>query len=137
MDFYIEVGVAIVIRENKVLLGKRSNNVPFTGFWEFPGGKLEKNETPQEAIVRELKEELNVESNVNHLLFEYKIKINEKFYKLHCYYTDIDDNKLELRVHDEIEWVSLEKADSYKLLKTNYKILKRIIEDKNRNLYSK
>lgn len=122
----IKVGVAIILKDNKILIGKRSNNVPFSGLWEFPGGKLEKNETPQEAIKRELKEELNVDSTINNLLFIYKVEIQQKTYELYCYFTDINEKNLKLSVHDEIKWVKLENVDKYNLLKSNYEILKKI-----------
>lgn len=123
---FTEVGVAIIMKDNKLLIGKRSSNVPFTGLWEFPGGKLEKNEIPQQTIVRELKEELNVESTVKDLLHVYILEVYGKFYKLHCYFTDIDETNLKLSVHDEVKWVEIEKCHTYPLLKSNYKILNKL-----------
>lgn len=122
----IEVGVAIIMKDNKLFIGKRSSNVPFTGLWEFPGGKLEENETPQECIKRELKEELNVESVVKDLLHVYILEVYGKLYKLHCYFTDIDETNLKLNVHDETKWVEIEKCHTFPLLKSNYKILDKL-----------
>jgi len=119
----IKVGVAVILKNKKVLIGKRSSNVPFTGLWEFPGGKLEENETPEEAIQRELMEELNVKSVVKKKLLELLWEHKDKTYNLLIYYTDIDDSTLKLNVHDEIKYVTIDEAYNYDLLKSNYKIL--------------
>jgi len=119
----IKVGVAVILKNKKVLIGKRSCNVPFTGLWEFPGGKLEENETPEEAIQRELMEELNVKSVVKKKLLELLWEHKDKTYNLLIYYTDIDDSTLKLNVHDEIKYVTIDEAYNYDLLKSNYKIL--------------
>ena len=52
---------ALVNEENEILLGKRPNDVIFSDFWEFPGGKIKKDETPEQAIIRETKEEAGAE----------------------------------------------------------------------------
>ena len=123
----ITVGVAIISKNNKILIGKRSSNVPFTGLWEFPGGKLEKNETPQHAIERELKEELNVKSIVKEKFLELLWKYKNKTYNLLIYHTEIiDDSALELNVHDEIKYVTIDEAYNYDLLESNYKILDKL-----------
>ena len=121
-----KVGVAIISKNNKILIGKRSSNVPFTGLWEFPGGKLEKNETPQQAIERELKEELNVESIVKEKFLELLWEYKNKTYNLLIYHTKINDSTLELNVHDEIKYVTIDEAYNYDLLKSNYKILDKL-----------
>ncbi|MDC0093046.1 8-oxo-dGTP diphosphatase MutT [Alphaproteobacteria bacterium] len=57
------VSIALIDSNNKILISKRPNKKHLSGFWEFPGGKVEKNETPENAIIREVKEELNVDIN--------------------------------------------------------------------------
>ena len=61
-EYIIPVTAAIVIEGDKVFLGRRGPNVPLNGCWEFPGGKIEYWETPQECLERELFEELGVAS---------------------------------------------------------------------------
>ena len=60
----IEVVGAAIIKEDKVLVMQRSNQMTLPGMWEFPGGKVEANETEQEALIREIKEELSVTINI-------------------------------------------------------------------------
>ena len=59
----IVVSIALINNYDQVLIAKRPNNKHLAGFWEFPGGKVEKGETPENALIREVKEELNVDIN--------------------------------------------------------------------------
>ena len=61
---------AIIIKEKKVLLMRRAPGKAFAGYWEFPGGKVEENETPEQCLMRELKEELNIEARVKQFFCE-------------------------------------------------------------------
>ena len=59
----IVVSIALINNYDQVLIAKRPNDKHLAGFWEFPGGKVEKDETPENALIREVKEELNVNIN--------------------------------------------------------------------------
>ena len=59
----IVVSIALINNENKILLSKRPEKKHLSGFWEFPGGKVEEGETPEKALIREVKEELNIDIN--------------------------------------------------------------------------
>ena len=59
----IVVSIALINNYDQVLIAKRPNNKHLAGFWEFPGGKVEKDETPENALIREVKEELNLNIN--------------------------------------------------------------------------
>ena len=59
----IVVSIALINNDDHVLISKRPNNKPLSGFWEFPGGKVEKGESPANALIREVKEELNIDIN--------------------------------------------------------------------------
>ncbi|NLY49272.1 MAG: (deoxy)nucleoside triphosphate pyrophosphohydrolase [Clostridiales bacterium] len=66
----IKVVAGVIIKNNKVLITRRAPKENFGGGWEFPGGKIEANETPEECLARELKEELNVNISVGKLCTE-------------------------------------------------------------------
>ena len=58
---FIPVASGVIIKNNKILIGLRAEGDSGAGMWEFPGGKVEKNETPETALVRELAEELDID----------------------------------------------------------------------------
>ncbi len=58
MEIKLVAACALVNEQGKVLINKRPEGKDYAGYWEFPGGKVEENETPEEAIIRELKEEI-------------------------------------------------------------------------------
>ncbi|GAB6157839.1 hypothetical protein JCM39194_10390 [Desulfotomaculum varum] len=60
-----EVTAAIIINDGKVLIAKRAENQKLAGKWEFPGGKIESGETPEECLIREINEELGINIEVN------------------------------------------------------------------------
>jgi 8-oxo-dGTP diphosphatase len=64
----IIVTAGVVVRDGKVLVAKRKTSSHLEGLWEFPGGKLEPNESPEECLARELKEELGVDVRVGSIL---------------------------------------------------------------------
>ena len=59
----IVVSIALINDINEILLSKRPKNKHLSGYWEFPGGKVETNEAPEKALIREIKEELNIDIN--------------------------------------------------------------------------
>ena len=59
----IVVSIALINNENEILLSKRPKKKHLSGFWEFPGGKVEEGEAPEKALIREVKEELNIDIN--------------------------------------------------------------------------
>ena len=59
----IVVSIALINNENEILLSQRPEKKHLSGFWEFPGGKVEGGETPEKALIREVKEELNIDIN--------------------------------------------------------------------------
>ena len=67
----IKVTGALIQKNDKYLIGRRGPNEKSPGLWEFPGGKIEKGETPIECIKRELKEELNINAEIGDLVTKY------------------------------------------------------------------
>ncbi len=92
---------AVALREGRVLMAQRAKG-RFEGFWEFPGGKVEDGESDEEALRRELKEELGVEAGVHHLIAVGRDGATE----LWCYAVDFDGEPLALE-HKALRWVPL------------------------------
>ena len=105
-------GVAIIDQDkNKVLAGKRNADLLVGGMWEFPGGKIEKGETPQEAAKRELKEEFHDEVQIGPQLgetvsYEYDFGI----VKLTVFFAKLLTNNFDLVAHSEVEWLSADEV---------------------------
>ena len=62
-NLVIVASIALIDANNQILIAKRPNKKHLSGFWEFPGGKVEKGESPENALVREVKEEINIDIN--------------------------------------------------------------------------
>ncbi len=101
------------------------------GFWEFPGGKVEENETSQNALKREIKEELNVEVVVDKLLETVEYDYPEFHLSMECYWCEIEEGNLTLLEADEGRWLLGKDLYSVEWLPADIKILHKI--EKNLN----
>jgi 8-oxo-dGTP diphosphatase len=109
------VTAAIIIREGKVLLARRKQGEALAGFWEFPGGKVEPGETPEECLRRELKEELGIAAAVGDMLAESEYQYAAGAVRLLAMETRIVEGELALTVHDRADWVASSDLDCYNL----------------------
>ncbi|MDY0133060.1 MAG: (deoxy)nucleoside triphosphate pyrophosphohydrolase [Desulforegulaceae bacterium] len=102
----ITVCAAIIFNEKKdrILIGKRKKG-DFKGFWEFPGGKLENNETPEECILREIEEELCVQAEIISFFHELIHEYPTKTIKLIFFKVRLIDKKVCNKDHEIVLWV--------------------------------
>lgn len=107
------VTAAIIIKDNKVLIAKRAKNEKQAGKWEFPGGKLEPNESLKDCLIRELKEELNMSIEIEDYFGESRYDYAQGFIKLIGYYVKWTGGEPRLTVHDEIRWVDKNDLANY------------------------
>ena len=124
----IEVVAAIIHHDGKVLATQRGYG-DFKGGWEFPGGKIEQGETPDEAIVREIHEELEAIITVeSHLV---TIDHDYETFHLHmaCYLAHVADGKLELHEHSSARWVDASDIDQLNWLPADRKVVAAIKEN--------
>ena len=63
MEIKLVVACALINEQGKVLINKRPKGKDYAGYWEFPGGKIQENETPEQAIIREIEEEISIDIN--------------------------------------------------------------------------
>ena len=101
----LDVVAAIIKREDYYLLAKRSKDKYMGLKWEFPGGKVEQNETFKEALSREILEELNVNIQIHSKVAEERYQDEEINIVLHYYMCSLIDNDIVLSEHEAIEWV--------------------------------
>lgn len=126
-----KVTAAICISSNKILIAKRGTNVSLSGRWEFPGGKLEDGETPEECLKREIKEELNLDIIVGEFFDKSIHKYENGEIELLAYYCEIVSDDMILTVHEEVKWVKFSDVDRFDFLPADIPLVKKI---KNRHL---
>ncbi|MCH2144101.1 MAG: (deoxy)nucleoside triphosphate pyrophosphohydrolase [Phycisphaerales bacterium] len=120
------VAVAGVIeRDGLVLIGRRLDDDSYGGFWEFPGGKIEPGESPEECLERELMEELGIRTAIGPELCV--IEPSDTF-KLIVHGATIIDGEPELREHSRLEWVTLDELDSFDLLPADRPVIRVLAE---------
>jgi len=102
----ILVTAAVIEKDGLILAARRGQGKHMEGFWEFPGGKLEPGETPEQCLARELTEEFGIESEVGEFLGESVFDYGEKVIKLIAYQVVHLAGEFQLHDHDEIRWLS-------------------------------
>ena len=107
----IKVVAAIIIHENKIFATQRGYG-EFEGGWEFPGGKVEPGETPQEALAREIVEELDTQIEVGELLDTVEYDYPKFHLSMDCFLCTIKSGHLVLKEHEAARWLTRETLDS-------------------------
>ena len=100
----IEVVAAVIQRDGLILATQRGYG-DYKGWWEFPGGKMEPGETAREALVREIREELDAEIAVGDLLRTVEWDYPEFHLTLHCYWCTLTSPALHLNEHSDARWL--------------------------------
>jgi len=109
----ITVTAAILKRGDKYFIAKRKEGKHLAGMWEFPGGKLENNETREECLDRELYEEFGIKTNVRDLVSESTHEYDGIIVHLIAYNVEYISGEFKPIDHDEIAWVSRDEMNSY------------------------
>ena len=109
----INVAAAIITKDNKYFIAKRNKNKHLGGFYEFPGGKQDVNETLQQTVIREIKEELNIHVQVGNKLGEEHYKDDKINVHLHYFFCKIISGDIILNEHEDSVWVSKEEFKNY------------------------
>lgn len=107
----LNVVAAIIHKDNKILATKRGYG-EFINQWEFPGGKIEENETKEEALIREIKEELNIEIEIQNFALDINYQYPTFYLKMACYDCTIKSGTPKLLEHNDAKWLSKEELDS-------------------------
>jgi len=105
----INVAAGIILKGNKVLVAKRPNDKHQGGLWEFPGGKMEKDESPFQALVRELKEELGIRIKDARPLKDLNYQYSDKKVRLFFFTINSFEGQAKGLEGQQIQWVELQK----------------------------
>jgi len=123
------VAAGLIADGRSVLIAKRRPGGPFGGLWEFPGGKIEHGETPEECLGRELLEEFGTEASIGGL-FAANVHCYENMtVELRVYRVTLPvgaKERIDLRVHDEARWVRIDELKDYDFLPADVPIVKKI-----------
>ena len=123
----VKVVAAIIIHENKIFATQRGYG-EFKDGWEFPGGKIEPGETPQEALVREIKEELDIEIEVKDFLETVEYDYPDFHLSMDCFFCSIRSGEMVLKEHEAAKWLTAEKLDSVDWLPADQGLIEGIRE---------
>lgn len=121
----IKVVAAIIIRDNQILATQRGYG-DYKGWWEFPGGKIEQGETPQEALRREILEELDARIIVGELLQNIEYTYPTFHLSMQCFVCSLESESIHLNEHDSAKWLDKDCLYSVKWLPADIEILPHI-----------
>ena len=121
----IKVAAAVIVQDGKVFATQRGYG-EFKGGWEFPGGKIEPGETPQQALTREIKEELEVNIKVGELIDIVEYDYPSFHLTMECYWAEIISGELVLNEHEAAKWLSKSELDSVNWLAADIELVNKI-----------
>ena len=119
----IKVVAAIIKKDNLSLIVQRNKNKHLGLKWEFPGGKVESKETLEEALIREIKEELNITINVLQKIGKEKYKDSKINVILHYFLCSHQSGKIKLNEHENFAWVNKKNFKKYEFVEGDGNIL--------------
>lgn len=125
----IRVVAAVIQRQNNgrnEIFATQRGYGEFEGGWEFPGGKIEAGETPQAALIREIKEELDADILVGDLLDTVEYDYPKFHLSMDCFWCKLQSNHVELNEHEDARWLSREELDSVDWLPADITLVERI-----------
>ena len=108
----IEVVAAIIHDDEGHIFATQRGYGDFKDWWEFPGGKMEAGETPEEALVREIREELSTEISVDEFLYTVDYDYPQFHLTMHCYLCSLVTEALHLNEHEAAKWLAKDELDS-------------------------
>ena len=122
---HIEVVAAIIVRDGRIFATQRGYG-EWKDWWEFPGGKIEPGETPEDALKREIREELATEIEVDELLTTVEYDYPKFHLTMHCYLCTIISGDLSLLEHEDARWLALDELDCVKWIPADKDVIEKL-----------
>ena len=124
---HIVVVAAIIVRDGRIFATQRGYG-EWKDWWEFPGGKIEHGETPEDALKREIREELATEIEVDELLTTVEYDYPKFHLTMHCYLCTLNNNHLTLLEHEDAKWLSPNELDFVNWLPADKDVIRHLKE---------
>ena len=124
----LKVVAALIMKDGKILIAKRSTgNKDVIGKWEFPGGKVEENETEEQAIEREIKDEFDILVKAEKFVTNVISKDKDRQIDLRLYLCKYIDGKIKLNDHSDYKWVHKDEILGYDLAALDRELIKKMV----------
>lgn len=127
----IKVAAAILIKNNELLIARRPYGDSLANCWEFPGGKIEAGETPEQCLAREILEELGLKIRVNEFFCKSRFDYPNKSIMLFAYYCELVSGEAQLNAHDQIDWVLVSQLENYSFAPADIPIVRKLQKHEN------
>lgn len=124
----VKVTAAILVKDNRILIAKRGPDSRLADKWEFPGGKIESHETPEQCLKREMKEEFDIDVSVGEYLGSSIYHYDHISIELLAFRTRWEGGEIDLKDHDEFQWILPEE-----IVRFNFAPADRVFIEKLRN----
>jgi len=121
--------VAAIIKQGKQIFATQRGYGDYKDWWEFPGGKIEQGETPEEALVREIKEELDTTITVDRFLMTVEYDYPEFHLSMDCFFCSIESGNLTLLEHEAAKWLPVDNLRQVNWLPADMEIIEQIEKD--------
>ena len=120
--------VAAVIKDNGRIFATQRGYGDFKGGWEFPGGKIEEGETPQEALEREIREELDTEIDIREKIAQVEYDYPDFHLSMSCYLCSVRSGHLVLKEHESARWLAREELNAVPWLPADRIVVNRLLQ---------
>jgi 8-oxo-dGTP diphosphatase len=134
MKKQIEVVAAIINKDNKFFCAQRADKGELAKKWEFPGGKVEIGETHQEALAREIEEELNTIIKVNDFVTTINHEYSSFILTMHCYECQVISGSLTISEHINSKWLTLSEMDDYDFAQADIPVIQHLNNKKKSSI---
>ena len=121
---HIVVVAAIIVHDGRIFATQRGYG-EWKDWWEFPGGKIEHGETPEDALKREIREELATEIEMDELFTTVEYDYPKFHLTMHCYLCTIVNGELSLLEHEDARWLAMDELDSVKWLPADKDVIEK------------
>lgn len=123
----IEVAAAVIIRDNKLLATQRGYG-DYKDWWEFPGGKIEPGESPEEALKREIREELDAEISIGEKFISVEYDYPKFHLVMHCFLCELESDEVVLKEHESAKWLCKDEFNTLRWLGADIEVLEKLKE---------